>query len=103
MYCDSVAQIVYATFVGATYCFVIVPIAFEQEMTAADVIVTCFYISILFSVYWGVGMIAVLVPELQEKSINSMIQNVSLLDGMHEGLLILKKSDNSAMFCNSAA
>ena len=32
-----------------------------------------------------------------------MLQNIKLLDGMHEGILILKKNDHSAMFCNYAA
>ena len=32
-----------------------------------------------------------------------LVENLKLLDGMHEGLLILSKSDNKAMFCNRPA
>ena len=30
-------------------------------------------------------------------------QNVKLLDNMHEGLLILSKTDKATMFCNKSA
>ena len=30
-------------------------------------------------------------------------QNVKLLDNMHEGLLILSKTDKTTMFCNKSA
>ena len=34
---------------------------------------------------------------------SSITQNIRLLDGMHEGLLIVSKAENAIMFCNKPA
>ena len=38
--------------------------------------------------------------ELQTKLKDLNGENIKLLDGMHEGLLILSKSNKNVMFCN---
>ena len=48
-------------------------------------------------------MLVIFISRLQEKRKNSDMQNVRLLDGMHEGLLILNKADNAMMLSNFTA
>ena len=43
------------------------------------------------------------VSKLQTKLSTTNIENAKLLDGMHEGLLILSKNDQKTMFCNKPA
>ena len=43
------------------------------------------------------------VSDLHTRLATTNIENEKLLDGMHEGLLILSKNDRKAMFCNKPA
>ena len=48
--------------------------------------------------FFAMGLFYVSKLHLQLKSYN--VENIKLLDGMHEGLLILKKSNKGVMFSN---
>ena len=46
------------------------------------------------------AMIFLFIAKLQTRLKSFNIENIELLDGMHEGLLILSKTDKKVMFCN---
>ena len=52
-----------------------------------------------------VGMLSIYVVELQSRLFDSNVENLKLLDGMHEGLLILSKNESEGnrrvMFINN--
>ena len=52
-----------------------------------------------------VGMLSIYVMELQSRLFDSNVENLRLLDGMHEGLLILSKNESEGnrrvMFINN--
>ena len=43
------------------------------------------------------------ISHLHKKLATTNVENVKLLDGMHEGLLILSKEGRKTMFCNRPA
>jgi hypothetical protein len=49
------------------------------------------------------SMIFVYIFKLHKDMHTTNTENVRLLDGMHEGLLILSKKDQEVMFCNKPA
>ena len=58
-----------------------------------------------FATTW-LGMIIIYISQLHEQLEFSNEENVKLLDGMHEGLLIFNREDDEKkhiMFCNSPA
>ena len=46
-------------------------------------------------------MVAIYISKLHNTLKTTNMENAKLLDGMHEGLLILSKKERRAMFCNS--
>lgn len=58
---------------------------------------------IYFIVTTILSMVFVYISELHTEMHTTNRENVKLLDGMHEGLLILSKSNQKVMFCNSPA
>ena len=61
-------------------------------------------ISLTYIVFCScLSMVAIYISKLHIKMRNKNAENVKLLDGMHEGLLILSKSEMTTMFCNRPA
>ena len=54
----------------------------------------------MFLVICLIAMSLVYIFQLQTKLRDLNVENIKLLDGMHEGLLILSKSNKNVMFCN---
>lgn len=61
-------------------------------LAALYVVVTCLVAAVIFYI-----------SKLHLKLASINIENVKLLDGMHEGLLIISKRDRQTMFCNFPA
>ena len=49
------------------------------------------------------SMFILYVVDLHQELLTTNTENVKLLDGMHEGLLILSKTSHEVMFCNKPA
>ena len=56
-----------------------------------------------FSSITLVAMMIRKISELNVKMKNNLVENMKLLDGMHEGLLILSKAQQDVLFCNRPA
>jgi len=50
-----------------------------------------------------IGVLYLYVKRLHDRMNSTITQNMKLLNGMHEGVLILSKEDASVMFCNKPA
>ena len=73
-------------------------------MTAIAAGITLMYSIFVFLMCSLITMVVLYISELQYKMNTMNIENAKLLDGMHEGLLILTKSDpQTPMFCNKTA
>ena len=57
----------------------------------------------LFLMTSCIAMILLYIEQLHSKLKDTNGENVKMLDGMHEGLLILSKDTNQAVFCNKSA
>ena len=65
--------------------------------TNVILLISFFFIATIF------GMFSSFVRQMYLHLDASNKQNIKLLDGMHEGLLIIDKSEKSAIFCNKPA
>ena len=59
------------------------------------------FIIFVIAVLFAIGIIYISDLNMRLKTVNS--QNVKMLDGMHEGILILSKAEQTTMFCNKSA
>ena len=81
---------------------VIIPILFNR--TAIAVLLSHLFYSLVYSVFCMLlSATLIYVSKLHYKLETVNIENVKLLDGMHEGLLIISKKEMSTMFCNKPA
>jgi len=83
--------------------FVIQPVLFLKPLSLKYVSFTLMIVLIYFIVTTILSMVFVYISELHTEMHTTNRENVKLLDGMHEGLLILSKSNQKVMFCNSPA
>ena len=60
-------------------------------------------VSAVFVSQAGMAILVVFIGDLNQRRTNALLANIRLLDGMHEGLLILSKSSQNTMFINNAA
>lgn len=83
--------------------FVIEPVLFLKPLSLKYISFTLMIVLIYFIVTTILSMVFVYISELHTEMHTTNRENVKLLDGMHEGLLILSKSNQKVMFCNSPA
>ena len=73
---------------------------FDVEMPAVEIIMIIIAAVFLFL---SMSLLAILIryiSTLHERMKTYNLANIKLLDGMHEGLLILSKASRTPMFCN---
>ena len=78
-------------------------VVYEEEMTIYSIIGKVLYAFVTFLVNSMVTMISFYITQMHTRMNTANKENTKLLDGMHEGLLILTKTDNNCMFCNNPA
>ena len=79
-------------------------IIYMEEITVASTMIKVLYVFGIFTITSGLSMTLLYISQLHNTMKTVNIENVKLLDGMHEGLLILLKSDpQRPMFCNKTA
>ena len=101
-FCDSGGQIVYTTFYLSFHFFITRTVGYMYDAEFVSNIIK------IFGAFFLMCMVSILftyIMELQSRLFNSNFENLKLLDGMHEGLLILSKSENEGdrrvMFINN--
>lgn len=102
-YCDSGYQLVFHTLSLAIQIFGVRLYAYEADDGYLDIGRNVLLILLLFVGQASSAILTKYIVDLNQKRTNSMLANIKLLDGMHEGLLILSKSTLSTMFMNYAA
>lgn len=73
--------------------FVIQPVLFLKPLDFGFVSINLIIVLIYFLVTTILSMIFIYISELHKEMHTTNTENVKLLNGMHEGLLILSKSD----------
>lgn len=68
-----------------------------------SVIVKIFGGLAIFVVMASLSIMLLYISQMHSRMKSSNIENSKLLNGMHEGLLIVSKTTNEAMFCNYPA
>ena len=74
--------------------FVLHPLLYQIEMNAGNVLWDIAVVLVFGTVLTLVSMVFVYISDLHHELHTTNTENVKLLDGMHEGLLILSKSSN---------
>ena len=102
-YTDSGRQIVA---ISVRYCIIALialPLVYLKEMTFSVVLSE---VSLLVGITALMSVIAMMlqyISELHWRMKLSNEDNIKMLDGMHEGLLILSKHSEKPLFCNKPA
>ena len=101
-YCDSASQIVFTCLNLSFFSFIVLPVIFLDEFSFASVMIKLITIFGLFFILSLLTMILSYISKLHERMQMQIVSNKKLLNGMHEGLLILSKADNNknVLFCN---
>jgi len=104
-YCGTnIQQIISLVLVGLTYLVVrpicnYIPTASDPLMIAS---VVAFWLGCVL-IFCSISMAAIYISKLHNTVKTTNMENAKLLDGMHEGLLILSKKERRTMFCNNTA
>ena len=102
-YTGKGSQILTISITHLIVSFAVQIVVYEVEMTPSLVIVKMVYIIGVFIFNSGISMLLLYISQLHNRINKFSIQNIKLLDGMHEGLLILSKASRTPMFCNQPA
>ena len=106
-YCDSAGQVIYITFILAIQMLVIKTVGYSKF--SVSIMLSGLTMVILFFLFCSfIAMIIVYTKNLETKKDNALKANIQLIDGMHEGLLILQKKTETIetpkqLFCNRPA
>ena len=73
---------------------------YNEELTAFRCLQKLFLVTAMFLIICLLAIVILYTYELQTKLKDLNGENIKLLDGMHEGLLILSKANKNVMFCN---
>ena len=83
--------------------FIGAPIVYEKTFTLETVFTELSQILMIFIGMLNTAILLVYISSLHQKMQCTIRQNTKLLNGMHEGLLILSKFDKSILFVNKPA
>lgn len=102
-YTDNYKQIFVTLASTAIQTFVIMGYIYEEEVTVVWVTMKMILLLLFlaFLMLFALSMAYISQFQTRLKTMNS--SNVRMLDGMHEGVLILSKEHQSTMFCNRSA
>ena len=102
LFTGSHIQLIFHMVLFVLSMLVLIPIMYN--MTTISVLVSHLIYSLGY-IFFCTLMSATLIyiSKLHNKLDTVNVENVKLLDGMHEGLLIISKKEKSTMFCNKPA
>ena len=78
-------------------------VIYDQEMTILSIVTKLFGGVAIFIVHTCLSILLLYISQMHSRMKSSNTENNKLLNGMHEGLLIVSKATNEAMFCNNPA
>ena len=96
LYCNRGSQIVYSVLALCIHFFITCTVAYLQEPTVSYIVTNAVLILVAGGLMCLVGMLSIYVMELQSRLFTSNVENLKLLDGMHEGLLILSDKNHES-------
>ena len=99
-YTDQGLQIIYLSFIQTLWTTLLFSYIYEEDITVTDIAEKLFLMLMLFMLCSMLAMVILYISSLQHRMKQYNVANIKLLDCMHEGLLILAKSDKRIMFCN---
>ena len=102
-YTDSGYQIIFGTVCLAIELFVVLPVFHLTPTHWINLVANIFLVSGYFFVAVIFGMFSTFISQMYVHLFASNMQHIKLLNGMHEGVLIIDKNDKSAIFCNRSA
>ena len=107
-YTDTRAQIAYLTLVHFVDAFVIKSLVETKSLTLQSIVLKISQIIGVFALNTLFAALIQYITTLHDRLKTMNFENIRLLDGMHEGLLILTKTKsthmkNELMFCNNSA
>ena len=102
-YTGAPIQLVFLTICLAVTTLVIYPVFRNHDSDSPEVLNTLFLVLLFFFLCNGTAMVVTYISELHNKMNTTIEDNEKLLDGMHEGLLILSKDKQAVMFGNKPA
>ena len=102
-YTGSAYQIIFGCVTLAIQLFIVLPMFHLTQVHGLNLVTNVILLTIFFFIATNFGMFCKFVSEMYLHLDASNTQNIKLLDGMHEGLLIIDKSEKSAIFCNRTA
>lgn len=100
---DRPSQLVYHAFSHLMFRFVLMPVIYKQEVTVTSIGMGLFSVTAIFIVNSMLSLAMLYISQMHSRMKSTNIENAKLLDGMHEGLLIVSQSSNKPMFCNNPA
>ena len=102
-YCDQSRSVILQPIMFMWHFFFTSPFIYFKDMTLMFILVIVWLISVLvFGLFLTAAGIRYIF-QLQSKIAQTNAENIRLLDGMHEGVLILHKRTNDIIFCNKPA
>ena len=100
-YTDSGKQIIFITLAHAWHVTFIIHNVYNRELEYIDVCFNLAFNLALFIFMTSMGMLIVHIAKIHAFLVLTNLDNKKLLNGMHEGLLILTKAEKSVMLSNS--
>ena len=83
--------------------FIILPVIFNKSLTFGAVVSKVSLGFGLFTICMTLAIMLEYISGLHRRMKITNTENMRLLDGMHEGLLIVSKTQKDIMFCNRPA
>ena len=102
-YTDHIGQVIFISVMHCILRFIVSTHVYNAALTVESVFKDLIYIISLLVFNLIFATLFAYLASLQERMRSTILQNAKLLNGMHEGLLILSKLDKSILFVNRPA
>ena len=83
--------------------FIILPVIFNKTLTFGAIVSKVSLMFGLFAICMTLAIMLEYISGLHRRMKITNTENMRLLDGMHEGLLVVSKKDKDLLFCNKPA
>ena len=96
-------DIIFASVTQLIVELVTIPAVYNETLTLTLVMRSMINVFVVFVICTMLSALLTYIAMIKAKLSGLMLQNLGLLDGMHEGLLIISKKEQATMFCNKQA
>ena len=102
-YTDQRMQIIWIAIVHAIMIFGVEEFLYDGTLMDENILIKLLFYVAMNILFILLGVLYLYMISLNDKMTSTIMQNMKILNGMHEGVLILSKQDDSIMFCNNPA